>query len=379
MKRILLITNVFPPRIGGPATFIDQLALSLTQMGHKVTVLCTSETINKSLDKDRPFRVVRILYDYNVLFLIRAFFLIFREMFFHNTILLNGGFEYQTYLSAKILGKKYVSKVSGDSAWETARNLGLTDLNIDEFQKYSTDKLFAPLMTRRNYLVTKISMIITPSDYLKSLVTLWGVDPRKVTRIYNAVQQKEFQSYLPQKRVENTFRIVFVGRLTNWKGIETILLAIQELSNVKVSIAGEGPEYPHLVELARQLNVHDKVDFLGKLNRDQIKEIVSHSHVLVLLSLYEGLSHTLLEAMAMGIPCIASRCGGNPETIRDGEDGVLIPPLNVNALKHALTIPKDDENYRYRLACNAKKRIKDFDFDETVQQTAAILSRYNLP
>jgi glycosyltransferase involved in cell wall biosynthesis len=87
------------------------------------------------------------------------------------------------------------------------------------------------------------------------------------------------------------------------------------------------------------------------------------------MSLYEGLSHTLLEASAIGIPCVASDCGGNPEIIQSGVNGILIPYGDVMKLREALQHLQNDEDSRFRLACAAKENSRRFDFEDTVRQT----------
>jgi glycosyltransferase involved in cell wall biosynthesis len=102
---------------------------------------------------------------------------------------------------------------------------------------------------------------------------------------------------------------------------------------------------------------------------------MQESDVLVLDSQYEGLSHTLLEAGAMGLPCIASDRGGNPEVIQNGSNGLLVPYGDVAALQAALANLEADEPLRYRLACQAKAHSGRFDFEKTVAGTAEILLR----
>jgi glycosyltransferase involved in cell wall biosynthesis len=205
------------------------------------------------------------------------------------------------------------------------------------------------------------------------MVTGWGVESEKVVIVPNGIEAQEFSDCGPRRRTGEPFELVFVGRHTNWKGVETILLATCELAGLHVTVVGDGPEFTHLLELCRQLGISDKVRFSGRLGREEIKEVVSRSHALILTSLYEGMSHTLLEAMAMGVPCIASSCGGNPEIIRDGMNGLLVPPQNVAALRGAIVSLRDDEGLRYRLASTAKEDSVAFDMDRTVQGVCAVL------
>lgn len=373
MTRILLVTNIFPPHIGGPATFIDQLGHALARSGHRVTVVCSSNGPTEPSDVRRPFRVRRVLRRNMIIHELNVQVILMQEMLRHTHVLVNG-LERQAYQVAKRLGRRYVLKVVGDTVWETARNAGLTTLSIDEFQLTAPENSdLRRLVSLRDKYVRHARVVVTPSEYLRQMVIGWGVDPSRVLRVFNGVSQEEFAAYKPRVRDGGVLEVIFIGRLTNWKGVETLLLAAVDLEGIHVSVVGDGPELPHLVELARQLRLQGKVEFTSRLERTAVHERLSQSHVLVLTSMYEGLSHTLLEAMAMGVPCIASGCGGNTEMIRSGENGLLVGPQDVEALRVALQTVRNDENMRYGLACKAKEDSKFFSFPETVQRTVEIV------
>jgi glycosyltransferase involved in cell wall biosynthesis len=100
---------------------------------------------------------------------------------------------------------------------------------------------------------------------------------------------------------------------------------------------------------------------------------MSNADVLVLTSLYEGMSHTLIEAMAAGLPCIASNRGGNGEVINSGKNGILIEPQNVQALAASLRQLESDEDLRQRISKEARDRIIHFSMDRTVQEFINLL------
>jgi len=132
MASVLLVTNIFPPQIGGPATFIDRLGHSLAGRGHDVSVVCSSETRDIS-DAQRPFTVQRVSVAsrerYEVLVRLRLAL----EMARHRLVFVNGLERYVAQVN-RALRRRYVLKIVGDTVWETARNRGLTALSIDEFQ-----------------------------------------------------------------------------------------------------------------------------------------------------------------------------------------------------------------------------------------------------
>jgi glycosyltransferase involved in cell wall biosynthesis len=372
-ERFLLITNIFPPQIGGPATFMDRLGDCLARLGHSVTVVCSSETRCDESDRNRPFVVRRVSLASREIYEMRIRMVLTRELLRHRIVLVNG---LETYVGqiAGAIRRSYFLKIVGDTVWETARNRGTTSATIDDFQKDADAQAsHQRLIDRRKKYLRQARKVIVPSDYVRQMVTGWGVDQDRVVTVPNGIEPQEFCDFRPRRRTEGTFELVFVGRHTNWKGIETILLATKDLPGVHVTVIGDGPEFTHLFELCRQLGASGRVRFTGRLNRDGVKGFVSSSHALVLTSLYEGMSHTLLEAMAMGVPCIASECGGNPEVIRDGVNGLLVPAQNVSALRGAAEALRQNEDLRYRLACRAKEDSFAFDMERTVQTISSLL------
>src|SRR5262249_54801966 len=156
-----------------------------------------------------------------------------------------------------------------------------------------------PEVRRRAAALRQARCVVTPSRYLRDLVVGWGVSAAKVAVIPNGVEDDFVSLEPPEPRRDGRLRALFVGRLTNWKGVETLLLAARNRPEVEVAIVGDGPERASLCGLADQLGLDGRVSFLGRLDRAQTREEMRRAHVLVLTSLYEGHSHTLLEAGAV--------------------------------------------------------------------------------
>lgn len=374
MARFLLVTNIFPPQIGGPATFIERTARELAERGgHSVTVVCSSECPHDDSDRGRPYRVRRIHTASPLRYHLNLRRVLASEMLTHRRILVNG-LETYVHSVARLLGRSYVLKIVGDVVWENARNVGRTCLDIDEFQRISAaSSLFRDAVAARDAYVRAAVHVITPSEYLRKMVVGWGIAPARVTTIYNGIDSLTTAGVLPTERVTGPLKVTFVGRLTNWKGVETLLLAASMVEDIEVTIAGDGPAMPQLVELAAQLRLQRRVTFTGRQSRRAVQELMARSHVLVLTSLYEGLSHTLLEAMAVGLPCIASDRGGNGEVIANADTGLLVPAQNVEALRVALMRLRNDENYRRRLASAAKAGAASFGIERTVRAVTDLL------
>jgi len=368
MKRLLLVTDVFPPDIGGPATFIPALAAELTGMGHSVTVICRSDNPRAHRKDEWKFPVVRLARRCGRLEKIRNLARFFREARRHDVIFSNG-LERTTEKVCRWAGKRYSLKVVGDVAWERARNEGWTQSSIDEFQESSEPHpLVQQLVSSRNSFAGNAHLVITPSDYLRRLVIGWGVAEERVTTIRNGIQLARFARFAPRRR-ESVARVVFVGRLVNWKGLAHLVEAVAPLEKVHLTIVGDGPERQSLETATKRLGLGSRVDFKGALNSDGVLQVLETSHILALPSEYEGLSHTLLEACAAGLPCVASDRGGNPEVIQHERSGLLVPYGDVSALRGTIHRLASDEDFRFALAQGAKLRSKEFDFRATVTET----------
>jgi len=170
------------------------------------------------------------------------------------------------------------------------------------------------------------------------------VDPRKVTVIRNAVDT-EFWSKSPSRVLhasdEYAPRIGAVGRVTSAKGFQFLIKAapsiLREIPTAKISIVGKDFGYlPELQRLAEETRVSRSVSFLGELSDEALKEFYSGCDVIVVPSLYEAFGIVALEAMACGIPLVASDMGGLPEIIKDGTNGLLFKTGDSNALAEAV-------------------------------------------
>ena len=176
---------------------------------------------------------------------------------------------------------------------------------------------------------------------------------RPVVVIPNAVAPPAAAIPPPEQRPT---RIVGIGRLSPEKGFDVLVRAFARIApwypDWTLQILGTGPQRGELEDLADSLGVRDNVRLAGWV--DQPESALLESGVFVLPSRYEGFPNALLEAMACGLPCIASACDSGPaEIIRDGVDGLLVPPENVDALADALRQLVSDEAKRARLGRRA--------------------------
>ncbi|MBC2668134.1 glycosyltransferase family 4 protein [Novosphingobium piscinae] len=166
-------------------------------------------------------------------------------------------------------------------------------------------------------------------------------------------------------------RFVCVGRLSAEKGQHGLLEAFaavrRQRSDVSLDLVGDGPLRADLERAARALGVADAVTFHGALPEPQTIACIGRSDILVLPSYMEGLPLVLMEAMGLGRPVVASGVAGIPELVRDGENGLLVPPGHVAALAGAMLRLADDPPLRQRLGQAAREAVHaEFVIDRAV-------------
>jgi glycosyltransferase involved in cell wall biosynthesis len=150
-------------------------------------------------------------------------------------------------------------------------------------------------------------------------------------------------------------RVLTVSRLIERKGLDTLIKAIARSRNrtLHLDIAGEGPEGAALQRLTRACGLADRVRFLGFVDRIRLSSLYAHIDMFALVSRAESCSMAMLEAMAAGLPVIATRVGGNVELIQHERNGLLVEPGNVETLACALSTLAADPQQRLRFgACN---------------------------
>jgi glycosyltransferase involved in cell wall biosynthesis len=130
--------------------------------------------------------------------------------------------------------------------------------------------------------------------------------------------------------------LLFVGRLRIRKGVEVLLEALRDIHSAELRIAGDGEHRGRLERRAGELDLGTAVTFLGNCDAGRVRRLLAGAAALVVPSIYEGMPLVVLEAMAAGVPVVASAVSGIPEVVQDGETGWLVPPEDPRALKQAL-------------------------------------------
>ncbi|WP_455240526.1 glycosyltransferase family 4 protein [Methanothermobacter tenebrarum] len=211
--------------------------------------------------------------------------------------------------------------------------------------------------------------IVTVSNATKeALVKDYRIKPERIQVIYNGVDLSLIDSI---KASRLPYTLIFVGRLAPHKHVDHLLKIVKELKNeipnIKLKIIGDGIEKNRLLKLVKDYKIQDRVTFYTNLKYADVIYHMKESSILVLPSTREGFGMVLAEANACKMPVIAYKSGGVVEVIKDGENGFLVEPLDIESLKEKIRILLFNEELQRNLGKNGRKKVeKKFVWDKIV-------------
>ena len=218
------------------------------------------------------------------------------------------------------------------------------------------------------------SLVAVSEDSRKIMVEIEKINPRKTRRIWNGV---EISHFTPNPSADTSPVIGTVARLCPEKDQVTLLKAFQllvkEQPAIRLMIVGGGPCLSDLQKLASGLGILQRVEFLGE--RFDIPRLLNSFTIFTLSSITEGLPITILEAMAVGLPVVATDVGGNRELVNPPECGLLVPPRNPVELSKAYLELFRNRSLREQMGNAARKRVqKYFGLDRMVSEYELLYS-----
>ncbi len=381
--KVLIAAGIFPPDIGGPATYAKRLAEELALRGNEVSVLTYADSKMQNAECGmRNYRVLRRRFKMISYF---AYFLAVLRLGIKSDVIyvqdsVSAGFP--VMLANAILRKRMILKVVGDYAWERGGNKNAPIL--DEFYPFNKDKHSFKILVFwaiQNWVAESANAIIVPSNYLKEKISKgWMIDEEKINVVYNSISDFRFP-ISDLKRDDNL--IVSIGRLVPWKGFEMLIELIPELlkenPEFKLKIIGDGPEEEKLKKIVADVGsptLNNSVIFTGRLEHGRLLQELAGAGIFVLNTGYEGLSHQLLEALYVKTPVITTNIGGNPEVIIDNENGLLVNYNDKTALKDAILKLWRDKSLGDKFRANGERILKEkfgFDFSRITNETSSIL------
>ena len=349
-----MTVGIFPPDIGGPATFVPKIAKYFQdELNYEIEILTLSDNKNSNINDD--FSVKRIDRNLPIIYRwLKTIFTIYKLGKNKDLIFVNG-LGTETTIANIFLKKKIIRKIVGDPVWERAYSKAKISESFDEFQVKNYGFSISLQKKVRSFSIKKSDIVVTPSKHLKNFILNLGFK-NKIEIINNGV-------FIPEENTNiftnDQINITIVSRLVSHKNIKKIIRAISDLNNplIYLNIIGDGPELNQLQKISLESNNKDNIIFHGKLNRDDINHIFLKSDIYIQASNYEGLPHSLLEAMSYGIPVLCTPVGECKEILGNEDRGYILDlPVSKNNIKSKISEIISEKN----IANKKGERGKDF-------------------
>jgi glycosyltransferase involved in cell wall biosynthesis len=203
-------------------------------------------------------------------------------------------------------------------------------------------------------------MITTVSDRVRMELKEYGLNREEIIVIYNGVDQIFFS---PMNKKTDEKYVLYTGRISYGKGLVELIECAYDVCKIHKDLhfilAGDGPLLPELQKKVQSLKLGNRIDFLGRVNRDVIKKLYQNATIFAFPSYYEGLPGSLLEAMSCKLPIVATNVAGNVELIKHNENGFLVPSKDSSALSKAILKLLDEPETREKFGENARRTIEE--------------------
>jgi len=372
--RILVINSEYPPIGGGAGNASAHIAAQLEKLGHKVAIVTSrfgklphkeqSEnitiyrvpSIRRRQDRSNPLE--------QIIFVLSA------SLWTLSLIL-----HFRPNATLAFFGVP-----SGAIAWlikmvyQIPYVISLRGGDVPGFRPYDFHfyhKLIAPFL---RIIWKNASAVIANSNGLRHLAVTF--DPRfEIPVIPNGV---DLELHKTMEHDWSAPRLLSVGRIVHQKGLDLAMHALGGLKDLdwEWRIAGDGPQMQALQSLAEELGIQDRVFFLGWQSREQVIKSYKQSNVFLFPSRHEGMPNALLEAMAGGLPVIATCIAGNEELVVEGETGYLVPAEDIESLQGALKKLLNDPALRQQMGAASRRRAEEnYSWESTGGQYALLLEK----
>lgn len=400
-KKITIAGGSFWPEIGGPSNYLKLILPELLAAGFDINVITRSKKGKYPEDSDFKYRVFRIKDSpFKVLNYLNFFLKILRVAKSSDIIYAQGPVSsgYPAYLANKFLKKKLVIKITGDYAWESrfafanrgssimksSGQYSTSNSEIIDVLDFQNKKILGKFNTLRKIqakVCQSADKIVVPSKFLAKVVSHWGAREDKIEVIYNGTDFKALDLGKEEARKEINISgniILSVGRLVPWKGFKMLIKIMPELLKeynfARLVIMGDGPEMETLETMKNNLGLNNKVYLVGKKSQEELKIYLAAADIFVLNTAYEGFSHQILEAMAAGVPVITTNAGGNPEVMKQGENGFMVKYNDELNLVEAIKGVLNHQDIREKFIEEGKKTSEKFTVKRMADETVSLFN-----
>ncbi len=372
--KILILNSEYPPIGGGAGNAGANIARLLVKMGNDVLLLTSHfdgfardeicdgvrivrvSALRRRMDRSSALEQISFIFaaSYRTLGLVRQFKPDVTLAFFG---LPSGAVA---WLLKKVYGTPYVVSLRGGD---------VPGFRPYDFRVYH--KIAAPLL---RMIWHNASAVVANSKGLHDLASAFD-STVEIPIIPNGVDLGKFSA---PERDWSSPRILSVGRVVYQKGFDLALRALADLKDLEWqwSIAGDGPQMPVLQTMVEEHGLQNRIRFLGWLTADQLKEQYHAANLFLFPSRHEGMPNAVLEAMASGLPVVATKIAGSEELVVNGETGALVPAEDVESLRESLKPLLVGAQMREQMGRAARQRVESsFSWNRVAEQYEKILEK----
>jgi glycosyltransferase involved in cell wall biosynthesis len=371
--RVLVVSGIWPPDVGGPATHAPELAGYLQRRGHQAEVVTYAD--RAPAPAPYPVRWVSRTLPRGVRHVRGA--LLVRGRAAAADVVYATGTIGRTAAGAVLARTPLVLKLTSDPAYERALAYGLHSGDVESFQRADGARI-GVLRRSRDLALARAAHVVIPSASLRDLALGWGLDPDRVTVVPNPIEppaELPAREELRRRHGLEGPTFVFAGRLAPQKLLGVALEALTRLEPVTLVVAGDGPDREALERRAGELGLDGRARFLGPQPRESVLELLRAADGVLLPSSWENFPHLLVEALSVGTPVVATAVGGVPEIVEDGTNGLLVPPNDPDSLAAAIGRLLDDAALRDRLRDGARPSVERFAPERIYGRLESILEQ----
>lgn len=346
-----MITPDFPPRIGGISLYVFNLSQKLVDRGHRVTII-TQGNGKKEFEQTGGIKIYRTYYSNRL----RPFHIHFHAIFVNK--LLKSIENDLDILHAHLPGAPPIfTSLRVAVTVHTLTLAGWTKYPvINSMKKAVAFNLVFPL---DRMVLERADLVTAVSDTVSRELLEYHECESEV--IGNAVDTEFF---LPKQIKDDSLTVLFCGRLILEKGIIDLAKAAKYVCNkhpsVSFVLAGSGPFKSEMEREIRREGISENFTLLGEIGREKLLWHYQNSTIFVLPSYYESFPNVILEAMSCGLPIVTTKVCDMPKIIRNGKNGVLVPPGNPSALAEAILVLLEDPDLRKKMGKASRERSEAF-------------------
>jgi glycosyltransferase involved in cell wall biosynthesis len=372
VSRVLIVSGIWPPDVGGPASHGPGVARFLAARGHDVRAVISSDgdavdigVGMLQIDRRRPL-FPRLSEGARALVGAARW----------ADVVYATGIYSRAALACWATGTPLVLKLVNDPAFERARNRGFYSGTIEAFQADGTHPGARALVGLRRWTLAVPRTIITPSHYLGRIVRGWGIPEARLDVIPNPVPapaEDDDRDDLRRRFGLTGPTAVFAGRFVPQKDLGFLLTAFARVPQGDLVLVGDGPEKPEVLDAIARHDLGDRVRLAPAASREDAMRWMRAADVSVLASAWENFPHAVVESLTVGTPVVATAVGGVPEIIQPGENGFLVDHGDADGLATALTGVLSDPAERERLAAGALESATAYTEETAFSRLEALL------